>query len=637
MDIDSKPIQSLLARSPLARRLIPRLPFVGVALLQLSLLAFIASRVVQFHVVEDYREVVGNLETVHFRRELVGDPLLLALIVVGMLIPLLSLRIRREPVLLVAIQLAVTGLVIFVLWPLTVVFVQGFRAAQGATGLSLIQFEKLLATPTVARASINTIVIGVISASISTLIGTLVAYTLTLTDIPWKRWLRILVVLPLVSPPFAVSHAFILLFGRRGLITYDILHIRGWTIYGPDGIVLVQLVSDIPLAVLILMAVFASINRDMEDAAEDLGGRPFHVLRTITFPLVTPAILTAALLNFISSVADFGNPMLIGGGYQVLATQAYIQLIELFDLQLGAALAMLLVVPALAAFVIQHWITSRRSYVTVTGGARTGHIRALPLSIKAPLFGLTFTMAGFTLLLYGSIFVGAMVNQWGFDYTPTTKNLVGLVTAIPQLKNSLIVSVGAGLTGGIIGIVLAWLVARQRFPGRGALDFSATVMYAIPGTVIGIGYLIAFNAAPYFWTGTFFIIIIAYAYRRLPVGLRTGVAAQKQIDPSLEEASLDLGASRIRTFTRITFPLLSRAFFAGVIYIFIRSMTDLSAAVFLNAGRTQLYTVRMFRVMITGSPSEAAAFAGLLIVIIMIALGVLGRVTGKSFVDLFRV
>jgi iron(III) transport system permease protein len=230
-----------------------------------------------------------------------------------------------------------------------------------------------------------------------------------------------------------------------------------------------------------------------------------------------------------------------------------------------------------------------------------------------------------------------MVNQWGFDYTPTTRNLVGLVTAIPQLKNSLIVSVGAGIIGGIIGIVMAWLVARQRFPGRGVLDFSATLMYAIPGTVIGIGYLIAFNAAPYFWSGTFFIIIIAYAYRRLPVGLRTGVAAQKQIDPSLEEASLDLGASRIQTFARITFPLLSRAFFAGVIYIFIRSMTDLSAAVFLNAGRTQLYTVRMFRVMITGSPSEAAAFAGLLIVIIMIALGILGRITGKSFVDLFRV
>ena len=169
------------------------------------------------------------------------------------------------------------------------------------------------------------------------------------------------------------------------------------------------------------------------------------------------------------------------------------------------------------------------------------------------------------------------------------------------------------------------------------MDFSATVMLAIPGTVVGIGYIVAFNAAPYFWTGTFFIIIIAYAFRRLPVGLRTSVAAQKQIDPTLEEASLDLGASRLRTFTKITFPLLNRAFFAGVIYIFIRSMTDLSAAVFLNAGSTQLYTVRMFRVMVTGTPSEGAAFAGLLIIIILIALGVLSKLTGKSFIDLFRV
>jgi iron(III) transport system permease protein len=155
--------------------------------------------------------------------------------------------------------------------------------------------------------------------------------------------------------------------------------------------------------------------------------------------------------------------------------------------------------------------------------------------------------------------------------------------------------------------------------------------------VVGIGYIIAYNAAPYFWTGTFFIIIVAYVFRRLPVGLRTGIAAQKQIDPSLEEASLDLGASRFYTFRRVTFPLLSRAFFAGVIYIFIRAMTDLSAAIFLNSGRTQLFSVRMFTVMKLSTASEAAAFAALLIVIILFALGVLGRVTGKSFVDLFRI
>ena len=165
----------------------------------------------------------------------------------------------------------------------------------------------------VINASVNTLFIGVLSAFLSTSIGTVVAYTLTLTDIPFKRWLRILVILPLVSPPFAVSFAFIMLFGRRGLITYDLLHITKWTVYGPDGIVLVQLISDIPLAVLILMAVFASINRDLEDSAEDLGAGPFRVLRTITFPLVMPAILTAALLNFISSISDFGNPMLIVG------------------------------------------------------------------------------------------------------------------------------------------------------------------------------------------------------------------------------------------------------------------------------------------------------------------------------------
>lgn len=614
-----------------------RLLFVVLILIELLLLAYLSTRLVQFHYVEEHIEAVGNVETVLLRRTMVGDPALLALIVLSMALPLASRQLRRELVLLVAVQAAVVGLVVFVVWPLAQVFVEGFKAGQQASGFSLIQFERLLVQPMVARATRNTLFIGVLSALLATVIGTLVAYTLTLTDAPAKGLLRILTIMPLVSPPFAVSFAFILLFGRRGLITYDLLGITEYNIYGPQGIILVQLISDIPLVALILSAVFASISRDLEEAAEDLGGRPFFVLRTVTFPLVTPAILTAFLLSFISSISDFGNPMLIGGGYQVLATQAFIQLIELFDLQLGAALSMLLIVPALIAFLLQHWISNRRSYVTVTSGAKTGHIRRLPGWIKWPLLGLTLFLAFFNVLLYGSIFVGAFVNTWGFDYTPTLRNLDGLVSALPMLRNSLIVSFGAGIVGGLIGLLIAWLVARQQFPGRRELDFTATVMYAVPGTVVGIGYIIAFNAAPYFWTGTFFIIIIAYAFRRLPVGLRTGVAAQKQIDPTLEEASLDLGASRFRTFAQITFPLLNRAFLAGVIYIFIRSMTDLSSAVFLNSGRTQLFTVRMFRVMITGSPSQAAAFAALLIVIILISLGVLSRVTGKSFVDLFRV
>lgn len=603
---------------------------------EVLLLVAAALYLVQIQLVEDYREVVGDIETIHLRREIVGDPILLALIALGMVLPFASSKLRREPVLLVALQAAMAGLTVFVLWPLANVFVEGFKAAQGAAALSLAQFRELMAMPMVGRAFTNTIWLGIVSAVLSTLVGTLVAYSVTSTDVPFRRWLRILVVVPLVSPPFAVSYAIIMLFGRNGLITDDLLHLS-YSIYGPDGIIFVQLVSNIPLAVLILMAVFGSIDRDLEDAAENLGGRPFYVLRTVTFPLVTPAILTAVLLNFISSISDFGNPMLIGAGFQLLAPQAYIQLTELFDLQLGSALAMLLVIPALVAFALQHWISNRRSYVTVTSGARTGQIRKLPGWVKWPLYGLTVFLAIFNLVLYGSIFVGAAVNAWGFDWSLTTRNLYGLLTAIPQLKNSVIVAVGAGLLGGVIGIILAWLVARQDFPGRGALDFTGTLMYAIPGTVIGIGYIVAFNAAPYFWTGTFFIIIVAYAYRRLPVGLRTGVAAQKQIDPSLEEASLDLGASRVRTFAKITFPLLSQAFFAGVIYIFIRSMTDLSAAVFLNSARTQLYTVRMFNVMVRGTPSEAAAFAALLIVIVLLALGLLSKVTGKSFVDLFRI
>lgn len=615
-----------------------RLLFAGLLVVELVILVLVTTYLIQFRYVETQVDTAGEVQTVVMQREMVGDPPLLAMVLLAFVLPLLSRKIRREPIILVALQLSALGIVVFVIWPLAEVLLESFRVEFGSDEFSLIQFERMLAQPMVFRAFRNTMVIGVISASLSTVLGSLVAYTLSLAKVRWQKALRILTIVPLVSPPFAVSFAFIMLFGRRGIITYDLLRITEYNIYGPQGIVLVQLISNVPLVILILSAVFASMSRDLEDAASDLGGRPFHVLRTVTFPLVTPAILTAFLLSFISSISDFGNPMLIGGGYQVLATQAYIQMIELFDLQLGAALSLILLIPALAAFLIQHLIVSRRSYVTVTGGARVGaaHQRELPAWIRLPLFWMVVFLALFNLLLYGSIVVGAFVQQWGFDWRPTLRNLNGLVNALPMLRNSLIVSVGAGIVGGVLGVAIAWLVSRPKFRGQRELDFAATVMYAVPGTVVGIGYILAFNGAPYLWTGTFFIIIIAFAYRRLPVGLRTSVAAQKQIDPSLEEASLDLGASRLRTFAKISLPLLNRAFFAGVIYIFIRAMTDLSSAVFLNSGRTQLYTVRMFRVMITGTPSQAAAFALLLIVIILVALGLLNRLTGKSFVDLFR-
>jgi ABC-type glycerol-3-phosphate transport system permease component len=190
---------------------------------ELLILVFVGTRLVRVESVEDRREIVGTTETIYFRSEIVGDPPLMVLLGLALILPLASRRLRREPILLVALQAVLVGLIMFVLWPLAQVFIEGFRAGQGAEGFSLVQFEKLLQTPMVARATKNTMVIGLISATLVTAVGLVVAYTLTLANVPWKRWLRILVILTLVSPPFAVSFAFILLFGRRGVITYDLL------------------------------------------------------------------------------------------------------------------------------------------------------------------------------------------------------------------------------------------------------------------------------------------------------------------------------------------------------------------------------------------------------------------------------
>jgi ABC-type sulfate transport system permease component len=213
-------------------------------IIEVVLLILIGIKIVGVEAVEDYVEVVGNQEIVYFRNEITGDPPLLALIILAVVGTFASKRLRREPTLLVAVQVSTIGLIVFVMWPLAQVFIEGFRASQSAEGYSLVQFQKLLTTPMVAKASANTMKIGAITSILATVIGTLVAYTLTLTDVPWKSWMRTLTILPLVSPPFAVSFAFILLFGRRGVITYDLLHITGADIYGPQGIIMVQLISD---------------------------------------------------------------------------------------------------------------------------------------------------------------------------------------------------------------------------------------------------------------------------------------------------------------------------------------------------------------------------------------------------------
>jgi iron(III) transport system permease protein len=353
--------------------------------------------------------------------------------------------------------------------------------------------------------------------------------------------------------------------------------------------------------------------------AFSLGASRWRVFRTVTLPLATPGLANAFLLLFAASLADFATPLILAGnGFPVLPTQAYLQITGLFDLQGGAVLSFVLLVPAFGVYLLQRYWVSRRYYVTVTGkaGARTAVASVAPWT-RIALVALCLLIAlvicyFYALLLYASIVVALGANHaWTWRHYH-----VILTEGMKAIRDTLIIA-GVGMPlGGLYAILLGYLIARRAFPGRQAMEVVSMVNYALPGTIVGIAYLIAFNDPPLVLTGTALVIVACYVFRYSPTGIRATVALLHQIDPSIEEASQGLGASSGTTFRRVTLPLIVPAFFAGLGVVFIRSMTAISATIFLVSINWTLITVRILENITELSLGPAAAFSVLVVLIV---------------------
>lgn len=545
-------------------------------------------------------------------------------------------RVAHEPVLAIA-TLAVTGiLVLLILFPVSLVLLWGFQDEAG--NLSIYSFTALWQRPVMQQAVYNTFLLVAISVPLGTIVATIIAYLLTCTDLPARRLMRVLISLPMIFPPFTSAMGLLLLFGRRGLITYELLHLEDFSIYGLHGIILLQTIGCIPLLSLVISNTFAGISRDMEEAAEDLGASRLRVLLTVTLPLAMPGILSAGLLHFIDVISDFGTPMIVGKGYTVLAVEAYSQIMYTYDLNLGTALCTVLLIPCLLVFIVYHYLLGRRTYVTISGGARSGVIHRMPWYIKG------FALLGMSLLVFWNFsqlavfLIALFTKRFPSDLHLTLEHFQVWFerSSLMALRNSLSVSFMAAIGGGILAAVLAYLVVKQRFPGRQALDFIGTLPWAIPGTVKGVGYILAFNKAPFYWTGTYFILVLVNIARSIPLALRANAAALHQLDSALDEASLDLGASRIQTFLKITLPLIRPAFILGIVYIFKDAMTNLTSAIMLITPGTNLLYIEMFKSMTYGASGEALALSLEIFLINIFLLMIITRLTKRSPLELFH-
>ena len=413
--------------------------------------------------------------------------------------------------------------------------------------------------------------------------------------------------------------------------------------YGAFGVWLAQLFAFTPIAFMIMRGVVAGISPSLEEAAQTLRADRRTTFFTVTLPLLKPGLANAFLVGFIESIADFGNPIVVGGQFSVLSTDIFFAIVGAqYDQGRAASLALILTVFALAVFVVQRKLLGKTSFTTVSGKGDAGVPMALPDGLRRFILGVTLPWLAFTLVVYLFAFAGGFVQTWGRDYTPTLKHFItafdmqwgefGLVwagTAWNSLFTTLKLSAIAAPVCAGLGLLIAWLLARTEFKGQGGFEFGALLAFAIPGTVLGVSYILAFNVPPFELTGTGLIIVLCFVFRNLPVGVRAGTAAFKQLDKSLDEASIMLRASTATTLRRVVLPLLKPALVAALVYSFVRSMTTVSAVVFLVTAENELATTYIIGRVGNGDYGVALAYCTVLIILMSLAIALIQWLVGE--------
>jgi iron(III) transport system permease protein len=493
----------------------------------------------------------------------------------------------------------------------------------------------------------NTLFVGILTGLSTTFLGLAFALIATRTGFRFKGTLRLLTVLPIITPPFVIGLAIILLFGRAGVVSqllWDWFAIppSRW-IYGLPGIWFAQTLAFTPVAFLVLIGVVQGISPSMEEAAQTLRASPWQTFTTVSLPLMRPGLANAFLLSFIESMADFGNPIVLGGSYDVLATEIFFAIAGAqFDPGRAAVLAVVLLAFTLAAFWLQNQWLGRKAYTTVTGKGDSGVPAALPGRVKAVVYAAALPWAALTVVIYAMILFGGFVATWGRDHSLTlehyraafaiTQGEFGLVwsgAAWNSFFTTIQVAAIAAVPTAAIGLLTAYLLVRQRFAGQRAFEFGTMLSFAIPGTVIGVSYIIAFNVPPIELTGTGMILVIAFIFRNMPVGVRAGIANLSQIDKSLDEASLTLRADSFTTIRRVLMPLLRPAIVAALVYSFVTAMTAVSAVVFLVSARYDMATTYILGRVENGDYGLAIAYCSVLILVMALSILLVQLLVGE--------
>lgn len=509
-------------------------------------------------------------------------------------------------------------LAIFLLWPISTVLAQ---SVIGTEGFTLEYYKEFLTKEWYYQSLVNTLLLGILTTSVCLSVGFCTAYLTTRGPTHLRKPLKVIALLPLLAPPYIFALSLIILLGRGGIITRALN--LDWSIYGFSGPVIAQTLAFLPLAYLLIENTLTTLNPNLEDSAANLGASEGKILRSITIPLLVPTFLKTGLILFVLSMAEFGNVAILAGRTPFLAPDIYTIITGVEqDFNMGGVLSMFLILPAAVIFIMQYFVARGKGYTTILGKPVAAEPRHIGKGVLIPFLGISFTVAALILVTFVVVAVGGFTRIVGVDNTFTLSHILDF-RSTAALVNSIRVSLLAGLVGAIMGVLLAYVIVRGKFRGRAALEGLALAGFALPGTVLGLGYLMTFNSPPLLLTGTIIILVINSLFRFLAVGMEAGITKLYQLSIEVEEASLNLGASTATTFRRIVLPIIFSAFMYGFMYVFMTTMVSLSAVVFLTSPGYPLAAVFIFQWAMYGYIGLASATTLKLIAIVGVSLAII--------------
>lgn len=514
--------------------------------------------------------------------------------------------------------LVIIGVVLFCFYPIYKIIVTSFFDNNSFT----LKFYKGIFNENYLLLK-NSMITSSISAGIASIFGGIIAYYMLFSSERVRKFYYYLLMLTMISPPFIFGISYIMLFGRRGFITYRVLGLHT-NPYGLKGIVMLQLIGEISFATFMLYEIFKNFDYTLINASRALGASPWESLKRVVFPISVPAFLGTFFILFTKNLSDFGSAIIIGGRESTLATEAYLTVIGEGNMPKAAAMTLLLIFPALLAFLLYKRILLKKfSSFSVGKGMESKNISySLPLGVKILFKVVAYLFVLVMFIQYSAIFFSGFYNY-------TSKGIEFTLEYIEKFKLSstrvflrtIVYAFISGAISSTIGILISYYNRERNSYFFKGIEFLGGLPYIIPGTFFGLGYILAFNSGIFTLTGTATIVILNCAFRQISIGIKAGDSIFSTLNPNIEKAGRDLGASKMRILLDIIFPLLKPAFLISFINCFIATMTTIGAIIFLVSPGNNVATIMLFTQVAQGEYG-AASITALAITFITFSLNI---------------